>query len=43
MNLLKDRGKKPSFLWNFVFYCILKIVPMAMIAFEAAIKRRELL
>ena len=34
--------KKPFVsLWFYFFYCILNIVPIALIALEAAIKRRE--
>ena len=51
MNLSNDRGKNSfvslqfcfvSFCF-FLFDCILNIVPIAMIALEAAIKRREVL
>ena len=46
MNLSDDRGKN-SFVslqfCVFFFYCILNIIPMALIALEAVIKRRGVL
>ena len=44
MNLSSERGKKPFIPLQFCFfYCILSIAPIALIALETAIARRELL
>ena len=44
MNLSNNRGKKTFVSLQFCFYnCILNIVPIALIALEAAIKRKGLL
>ena len=43
MSLSNDRGKKPFISLQFVFSdCNLNLVPIALIALEGAIKRREL-
>ena len=44
MNLSNNGGKNLSFLCSLVvFYCILNIVPIALIALEAAITRKKVL
>ena len=43
MNLSNDRAKKRFISLQFcIFDCILNIVPIALIALEAAIQKREL-
>ena len=44
MNLSNDRGKNSFTPLQFSFFdCILNIIPIVLIALEAAIKRREVL